>query len=138
MSQTEPVIALTAQDLKGIIAETVKAAKAPNVIEQQKLDQEEKARELAQEQRKNLSESVLADKENKRVVQHICSHEHKSGDSHCVYIMEKVGPGYLLCQKNQCKIRPGAPPKNYKGDDIYDTDLFNRIFQKLPSNEMFG
>jgi hypothetical protein len=43
-------------------------------------------------------------------------------------------PGYLLCQKFQCKIRPEPrPEKGFDPDAIYDTAQFNKIFQKLQS-----
>ena len=133
----EQEVRITKQDLADIVAAAVRAAKEPTVIEQRKIDAEQKEIEQAQDDRKKLAASILEDKENKKAMQRICSHEHKNGDSHCVYIMERTGPGYILCQKNQCKIRPGNQPANFKGDDIYDTALFNRIFQKLPGNELF-
>jgi hypothetical protein len=128
---------ISKDQLKEILAEVIKAVKEPTVLEQRKIVKQEEEIRQAQEDRKKLAESLIQDKENKRTNQRICSHEHKNGDSHCVYIIEKNSPGYILCQRNQCKIRPGVAPENYKGDDIYSTELFNKLFQKLPSNEMF-
>ena len=135
-------ISLSAKDLQMLIAtavsEAVKAAKEPSVIEQRQLDAEQKELEAKNEERKSNAAQQLEIIANKRMTQSICSHQHRDGNSHCVYIMEKSGPGYILCQKNQCKIRPGVKPeKNYNGTDIYDTALFNKLFQSLPSNEMF-
>src|ERR1017187_40890 len=92
---------ITKADLAEIISAAVKAAKAPNVIEQATLDTQMAARQAAQESRKALSQSVQEDKANKRLMQRLCSHEHRTGDTHCVFIQEKSpSPGYLLCQKN--------------------------------------
>lgn len=137
MPSTEREVTISKEDLKEIIATAIAAAKAPNVVEQQKFDEQQRQIDEDRRQREILSQSVLADLEQKRQLQQICSHEHKNGDSHCVFIQEPKGPGYILCQKNQCKIRPGQKPANYKGNDIYDSALFNRLFQKLPTNELF-
>lgn len=132
-------ISLTKDDLVEIITAAVAAAKAPNAVEQRKLDAEQKQIEQDQENRKKTSGQVLQGIENNKWVKRTCSHEHKNGDTHCVYVQERVGPGYLLCQKNQCIIRPGTPSPNYKGSVIYDTELFNKIFQKTPgSGDIFG
>ncbi len=142
MSQNE--VSLTPQALKELITSAVsaavKAAKEPTVIEQAELDKQEREAAQKQEARKLQGEAVLEDLNNRRMLQRLCSHEHRNGDTHCVYIQEPKGPGYLLCQKNQCKIRPGVAPKDSASGDIYDTDLFNRIFQKVPGagQEIFG
>lgn len=52
--------------------------------------------------------------------------------------MEQGTPGYILCQKCQAIVRPGNPPKGYKGNHIYNTVLFNQLFQKVPNQEIFG
>ena len=130
---------ITKQELAELVATAIAAAKAPNAVEQSKLDAEARALKEAQAARLALSESVQDGIRQKRMTQRICSHEHKNGDSHMVYIQEAGGPGYLLCQKNQCKVRPGFAPDSYVGDDIYDTDLFNRCFQKIATTgEIFG
>jgi len=122
------------------LAEVIKAVKAPNVIEQKKLDAESKAVQDAQEARKQQSESTLLDIKRKGQSQRICSHEHqKTGQTHGVFVMEKSGPGYVLCQLCQAIVRPGVAPEGYKGVHIYDTGLFNQLFQKTaPSGEIFG
>lgn len=135
-------IVLTPEALEKLISTAVKTAveatKAPTEIEQRQLDVQKRQIETDQENRKKTAEGVKQEIANKKWVHLNCSHEHKNGDTHCVYIQEKVGPGYLLCQKNQCIIRPGTPSKNYKGTIVYSTDLFNKIFQKLPGGEVFG
>ena len=134
----EPTLNLTKQDLADIIASAIAAAKAPNVVEQAKLDAQKKQIEVDQQNRLKISKDVLTEIEGKRWVKRTCSHEHKNGDTHCVHVQEKHGAGYLLCQKNQCIIRPGTTSPNYKGSVIYSTELFNQVFQKLPGGEVFG
>lgn len=131
-------IALTADDLKEIIATAIAAAKAPNAVEQDKLDRLKQEIILANQNREKLGKQVLQDIANKRLTQMLCSHEHRNGDSHGVYIMEKNSPGYILCQMCQGKVRPGQAPDKYAGVDIFSTPLFNKMFQKLPGSEMFG
>lgn len=131
-------IQLTKNDLKEIITSAIAAAKAPNEVEQRQLDAQKLEIEQAQKERLIQSKSVLDEIEQKKTIQRLCSHEHRNGDTHAVYVQEKSGPGYFICQKNQCKIRPGAPPEGYKGGDIYDTALFNRLFQKSANNDIFG
>lgn len=136
-------LSITPEQLQTLIAtaveSAVKAAKQPTVLEQKKLDEEEQARQVAQDQRKRLAASVKESSEQKKAFQRICTHEHRNGDTHMVFVQEQQGPGYLLCQKNQCIVRPGEAPKDYKGYDIYDTELFNRCFQKIATGaEIFG
>lgn len=135
-------ISLTPETLKDIIAtavsEAVKAVKAPSELEQRKLDEQSRQIKQDQENRAKTAKDALQEIENKKSVQRSCTHQHKNGDTHCVYVKESRGIGYLICQKNQCKIRAGVAPQGYKGNDIYDTQLFNQLFQKLPDNELFG
>ena len=129
---------LSKEDLAAVLSQVIKAVKEPTAIEQRKLDAEQRILNQAQVERKNLAESVIQEKQQKMAQQRVCSHTHKNGDPHGVYITEPTGPGYILCQKNQCIIRPGVQPKDYKGNAIYDTALFNKIFQTLPNGEIFG
>lgn len=122
--------------LKSVIQELRK----PTILEQHALDREAAELIARNEERKTNSQGILQQMRDKQVTQSICSHKHRDGNSHCVFIMEKApSPGYILCQKNQCKVRPGlAPSQNPDIGAIYDTGLFNRLFQELPSQEMFG
>lgn len=131
-------VGITKDDLKEILTAVVEIAKAPSVLEQRKLTAQNAEIEQAQRERQTLAQSMLEEIENKKNIQRLCSHEHRNGDTHAVYVQEKSGPGYFICQKNQCKIRPGAAPEGYKGGDIYDTALFNRLFQKSANNDIFG
>jgi hypothetical protein len=140
---------ISKQDLKDILAavavqnsemlkDVISELKKPNVVEQKELDR--LAQELADrnQERKDNSAGIIQLTEQKRAIQSICSHKHKDGNSHCVQISERQGPGYILCQKNQCKIRPGIAPDGYNGTDIYDNRLYNQLFQELPTNELFS
>lgn len=129
---------LTKDDLKAVLKansdtliEVIRELKKPNEIEQARIDAEQRDIEAKQRERLDNAESVKAEIVNRRQMKRICSHEHPNGDTHCVWVQEKTGAGYLLCQKNQCKIRPGAAPAGFQGDDIFDSAMFNRIFQKL-------
>lgn len=132
---TQEQVTLSSEQLKSIIVEAVGAAvreaRKPTDIEQKALDLETRLIENAQEARKNLAATVIKERENRRITQRNCIHEHPDGKSHCVYVMESQGPGYILCQLNQCIIRPGKEPVNSRGMAIYDGALFNRLFQKL-------
>ena len=88
---------------------------------------------------------MKAKRDSDRASKRTCRHQHPKGDTHCVWIQERSGPGYILCQMNQCIIRPEPAPKvshgrgpdgkeiwvDYDGDDIYDTNEFNRLWQTL-------
>lgn len=127
-------ISMTAKDLQDLVA----AIKAPNVLEQQKINKEMQEQLEKNNDRKETAAGVIALQKQKRDIQRICSHKHKNGQSHGVFITERRGPGYIICQKNQCIIRPGIAPEDYTGGDIYSTDLFNEMLQELPTAEIFG
>jgi hypothetical protein len=135
---------ISMNDLKAILAEQsrqnaeqlkeiIEAIRKPTVIEQEQLDKLAEKIRSDNENRKSLAGAVKGQIEGKQRLQHWCSHEHPNGNTHCVYIQEPRGNGYLLCQKNQCIIRPGIKPENYKGNDLFDTVLFNKIFQQMQS-----
>jgi hypothetical protein len=135
----EATLAITARDLQDIITAAVAAAKAPNVIEQAKLDEQRAEMVQKQQYRQATAQSVRDDIENKKLIQQVCSHEHPNGASRSVYVTERTGPGYMICLKNQCKIRPEPKPaKNADSGAIYDTTMFNRLFQKANSVEEFA
>jgi len=135
-------LTLTKNDLKEIVSAAVAASQAsvveairelrkPSELEQARIDAETRDMKAKNDERLTNAASVRATMETKRAIHRACTHEHPNGDSHCTWVQEKAGPGYLICQKNQCIIRPGQPPANYNGDDIYDSPMFSRIFQKL-------
>jgi hypothetical protein len=148
-NKKEETVTLTTSALKEILADQasqnadnlrtiVEELKKPTVLEQKELNRLDRETKDRQEERKANSDAQKQKIENKRLNQQICSHKHRDGNSHCVLVQVQHQPDYILCQKNQCKIRPGKAPDGYKGTDIYDTRLYNDIFQTLPGNEMFG
>ena len=146
MAENEKSISLS--DLQVILAEQQRQSderlmkiiaelKKPTVMEQKQLDKEAAEILAKNEERKANAEGMLAKRKADHDMKRACSHVHPNGNTHCVYIQERRGPGYILCQRNQCIIRPEPAPAKYDGDDIYDTQQFNRLFQSLPSQELF-
>jgi hypothetical protein len=128
---------LTKQDLAELIAAAVTAAKAPNSIEQKNLDREQKQIEEDQKQRLAVAASVKEEMKQRLWTHLNHSHEHKNGQSKCTYVQDKLG-GYVICLGCQAKIRPDMPKEQRLDHNaIYDTGLFNKLFQKLPTNELF-
>lgn len=149
MSETEKVVSITANDLKDIIAgavsEAVKAAKAPNEIEQQKLDQQklkiEQDNQTRLESASQIRETMKQDAFRKKA----CAHEGgKPSHAHTVFVSDDLG-GYVLCQVCRAVIRPEAQlahfPKDFqktRSDVIFDTTLFNKVFQKTDASGLFA
>jgi hypothetical protein len=128
-------IVLTPEILKDMISAAVSTA----IQESKKTHYTEKELadiEQAQQMRIDQAASVLAEIDAIKNYQRTCSHKHaRTGDTHCVYILDG---NYILCQKCIGIIRPGDPPVGYKGKHIYNTELFNRLFQECGTNELFG
>src|ERR1700721_2639108 len=132
MEMVKQLLAEQAAENAKNLATIIAALKAPTEIEQAQIDKAAVAAETEKAYRKKTAEGALEQMNQKRATQQWCTHTHKeTGKTRCVYVMERSGPGYLICQKNQCKIRPGKASPNYKGTDIYNTREFNRIFQSL-------
>ena len=132
-SKNAAPISLTADDLQKMIAAAVTAAVVESKKPAPKTATEIAIIEQEQELRAETAAGVLAQIEAKRSEQHMCSHKHATGESHCVYINDG---NYMLCQKCQAKVRPGVAATGYKGSDIYNTDLFNRLFQEVQKTDM--
>jgi len=131
-SKNSTPIALTPEALQQMIAAAVTAA-----VQEAKKPAPPTARELAeiqqsQEIRQETAQNVLAQIESKKFEQQSCTHRHATGESHCVFI---VDGNYVLCQKCQGKIRPEDGKKADK-TAIYDTVLFNRLFQEISRSDM--
>jgi hypothetical protein len=130
---------LTPKDLQAMIAAAVTAAIQESRKPAPPTDQEVAQLKMKQEHRLRTANEVIRTEENKRANQRICSHEHNNGDTHCVWVREEnpASPGFILCQRQQCRIRPGDLTKDYEQPAflrdrgaIYDTNLFNKLFQK--------
>jgi hypothetical protein len=149
MSNEEKNVSLTAKDLKEIIAgavsEAVKAAKAPNEIEQQKIDQQKAKIAQDNETRRETSAQIKQNMENDAFRKRACAHEGgKPNHSHCVFVSDDLG-GFVICQVCRAVIRPenqlGHFPKDFQKtrmDVIFDTALFNKNFQKTDASGLFA
>jgi len=134
MEAVKEMMAEQAKQNAAALAEVIKAIKAPTVLEQKELDKQEREALAANENRKKQAQQVLATMAMKKQGQAVCNHKHPDGNTHLVHVQEPTGPGYLICQKRQCIIRPGKPSDHRRGDTaIYDTALFNQLFQTLPN-----
>lgn len=123
-----------------MLATVIQELKKPTVLEQKELDKELQRIMDANEERKGNAQGILAKMKDDEVTRQICTHKHKDGNSHGVFVAEKApSPGYIHCQKCHANVRPvQRPPENADIRAIYDISLFNRMFQELPSSEMFG
>lgn len=142
-SNETPRMTFTTEDIQKIIAAAVAAAKEPNELE--KLEMEEKREQLEarraqieqdQQTRRETAQQQIAIMENRRAMQGLCTHKHRRGDTHCVFVNDELG-GYVLCQKCQAVIRPGVAPQKNDSGVIFDTVLFNRLLQECTSNGFF-
>ena len=123
------------------LEKVIRTIKEPTVLEQKTLDKQASELLAANEARRKTAGEVKQMIANKKWAQSVCSHQHADAahGTHLVFVQEAKGPGYLICQKNQCIIRPGVAPKDYQGTDIYNTALFNQLFQTLPGRgDIFG
>ena len=129
------------QEMQKNQAANIAAAVTAAVAESRKpvppTEQELAAQKMKQQHRENTAADVIRAAENKIANQRICSHEHNNGDTHCVWVREEnpSSPGFILCQYQQCRIRPGTYNPEGTGFErdrgaIYDTAMFNRLFQK--------
>lgn len=139
IDQLKEILAqLGAQNLEGVKA-AIEASKQPTVLEQKQLDEAEKAKQANLEERRANAAGQKQIIENRQFTQKFCTHKHPNGHSHIVLVYDnnRAGTNYLLCQFCQAVIRPGTAPDNYGGSVIYDTVLYNQLFQTLPTNELF-
>jgi hypothetical protein len=128
-----------ARSLGDILPQIIAAVKEPGPIEQRQFDEMAKEIEERQKERLNMSKQVLEDMANKKAQQATCSHEHRRGDGHGVHIQDRLPHGYVLCQVCQIRVRPELDAEYRKLDPraVYDTALYNKIFQKIQSLEAF-
>jgi len=139
----EETVALTGAALKDILRTVIEETKKPSVLEQQKLDAE--ARELAarQEERKESGAAQREEQAQKKYYREkVCQHRGGKPDhSYAVFVHDDIG-GYVLCQHCQGVVRPEQQrvhfPKNYQGAAIFDTALFNRLWQQTSDSGVFA
>jgi hypothetical protein len=139
VSELREILAAQQKMFSEQTAALITELKKPTVLEQQTLDKQNAEALAKNQERKDNAAGMKAKRDADRMMKRTCNHTHPNGNTHCVYIPATRHDrfGYILCQKNQCIIRPEPAPANYDGDDIYDTAQFNRLFQSLPSQELF-
>jgi hypothetical protein len=130
-------ISLAPEAIQGIIAAAVTAAVQAANKPKPKTEQELAEIAMAQEQRKEMAESLKRAKTNARYfAKHICSHEHNrrdGGGTYCVYVKDNdhLGdPGYIYCQGCCGRFRPDDLKwRKLDPDAIFDTAKFNLLYQ---------
>lgn len=145
-----PNINMTPADLQAMIAAAVAAAIQESRKPAPPTEQELAQLKMRQDNRAKTALSVLRERENKINMQKICEHEHArrdGGGTHAVWVREEnpASPGFILCQKCQGRIRPGTAsrdedsPAFYRDRGaIYDTPLFNKLFQDCGETALMG
>lgn len=145
-------ISLTPEQLKDLVTSAVSTAiaetKKPTAKEQKQEAQEAALLAIQQGRRAQLGKTVRKREANEKARKRNCSHEHKNGDTHCVFNTQEVSTEtgkfnfeYIFCQKCQVSVMPGPEPANYNGPNIYDTALFNKLAGKClqsSGSEMFS
>lgn len=141
---TPEIQAILAQLVATSVAAAIEATNKPKPPTERELAQ------VAQDQanREANAAGVIAAIKNKRAVQLICSHEHKKkegGGTHAVWVKDEDprSHGYIYCQKCQAQVRPGeydakGLPHQRDRRAIYDTELFNRLFQECGEQTIIG
>jgi hypothetical protein len=125
-------LALTPEALQSLISAAVTAAVSEAKKPAPLTSQEEARLKQDNELRAETAKNVLEGMKTRKFEQKACTHTHATGQSHCVFIIDG---NYILCQKCQGKIRP-EDGVNKDGNAIYDTALFNRLFQELNKTDM--
>jgi hypothetical protein len=125
---------LTAEQLQTLITSAVTAAVSESRKPAPLTDAQEAEILQANDMRLQQRDLVLQGEANKRALQAACSHMRRDNTCSCVYV---ASGNYIIDQQCQAIIRPGTAPEGYAGNDIYDTQLFNRLFQMSESAATF-
>ena len=141
---TPEIQAILAQLVATSVAAAIEATNKPKPPTQKELDN------IAQKQaeREANAACVIAGIKNERAFQLSCTHEHSKqagGGTHGVWIREEDprSPGYVYCQKCEATVRPGEYDakglpcqRDYRA--IYNTELFNKLFQECGEQTVIG
>lgn len=148
MSNEEKNVSLSTADLQKLIStaveSAVKAAKAPNELEQQQLDRQKDKIKQDNQTRLETAASIKQDLQNDAFRKKACAHEGgKPKHSHSVFVSDDLG-GFCICQVCRAIIRPENQLSNFpkdfqknRSDVIFDTALFNRVFQTTDASGLF-
>lgn len=122
----EKGINLNAKQLQDLITAAVTAAvaetKKPAPLTEQQIAEIQQANDMRLQQR----DIVLQEQANKKAAQHACTHMRRDNTCCAVYVQNG---NYLICQACQALVRPDVEEKFRDTASIYDTQLFNRLFQ---------
>ena len=88
--------------------------------------EQQAAMESDKQMRKEQAQLALARMENERRERLACIHRRKDGTNNAVYV---PNGHFMICQSCQAVIRPGTAPEGDLGVEIYNTQLFNELFQ---------
>jgi hypothetical protein len=97
----------------------------------------------AQDERKRSAAAQKEMREAKKLTQKTCLHESGKPNphSHAVFVNDQFG-GYILCQKCAVVVRKQEARSNYapnySGTIVFDSELFNRLFQMTNESGLFG
>lgn len=115
----------------------IQKLREPSEAEKKKLAKE--AKQLLDDNQSRLEQAKLVREknDNEAAFKLVCSHKHATGQSHGVYIQDG---NYIHCQACHANIRPEPAPAGFKpnGRDFYNTAVFNRVWQELPTGATFG
>lgn len=121
-------MSLTTEQLQALITAAVTAA----VVESKKpappTEREIADIQQAQDMRLQQRDLTLLEQANKAALQRSCTHMRAYPATGTTAVFVENGT-YIICQQCQGIIRPGQAPKDYVGADVYDTNLFNRLYQ---------
>ena len=119
------------------LAKIIKELRKPTELEQKEIDEAEKTKQEDLKTRLEISAGIKQKMKNEEAYRSICAHKHNNGFSQCVHVKETEGPGYILCQECQIRVRPSTSNKTLDPTAVYDSALFNRLYQEMPSNALF-
>lgn len=125
-------MSLTPKQLQDLITAAVTAAVAESKKPAPLTDRELAEIEQAQDMRLQQRDLTLAEQARKAADKRACTHMRRDNTCSGVYV---ANGGYIICQQCQGIIKPAPAPEGYSGDQIFDTNLFNRLFTLTNANE---
>jgi hypothetical protein len=117
----EKTLTLTASQLQQMLVEMAKEIRRPADPTPKELKELENDAKM----RRDQAELVRQQMANRAWQKKTCSHTRTNGTTCAVFVGSL---GVMICQHCQALIYPSDAPK-YVEDGIYDTGLFNRLFQ---------
>ena len=142
MSEAKASVALTAEQLKDVLATVLEEARKPVMTEEDR-----KRIEAAQEARREGAELEVQRRTNAKRNIELCGHMKAfpwNQQTCAVYIKGCGDPGsgnFFLCQHCQARIHPGQPIPGFAYDsvrDVFDTDEFNRLWRVSQVSGVIG